>query len=255
MRIKNSLSITIGAFAIVIALVSACGPKAAPTPSASSNAPTNSTSAPVVAGPTAAPTSTPAPTPSPTPAAAPTSASLLDAFTKAQAALTSAKTVRLTINATSKGKTTNAVFEYVNPDAYHMKVSDGTEIIAIRSKGVYEKKGGKWTKMPLPASMLDSILVNVNPTAIVDKERQQINAKYTPQIGADLLDGKPMVTYSYNGVISLGPSSGVITGSAEFWYGLTDCWLYKWSGSDSKGDSGAATIEYNIPISIVAPIP
>ena len=252
MRIRNSLGIS--ALVMVIALVSACGPKAAPTPSASSNAPTNSTSAPVVAGPTAAPTSTPAPTPSPTPAAAPTSASLLDAFTKAQAALTSAKTVRMTINATSKGKTTNAVFEYVNPDSYHTKVSDGTEIIAIRSKGVYENKNGKWSKMPLPASMLDSILVNVNPTAIVDKERQQINAKYTPQIGADILEGKPMVTYSYNGVISMGPNE-LITGTAEFWYGLADGWLYKWSGSDSKGDSGAATIEYNIPLSIVAPIP
>jgi hypothetical protein len=236
------------------AILGACGPKATPTPSASSNAPANSTSAPVVAAPTVAPTSTPAPTPTTASTVAPTPVSLLDAFTKAQAALTSAKTVRLTSHWTTNSKTVNAVFEYVNPSAYHMKLSDGTEIIVIRDKGVYENKNGKWIKSSLPASALDTIIANINPAAIVDKQRQQLNAKYTPQIGADILNGKPMVTYAYNGIVSLGPNS-TITGSVKFWYGVTDGWLYQWSGSDTKGDSGTATIEYNIPISIVAPIP
>ena len=240
--------------ALAAALLSACASNAAPTPSRNSNAPTDSTSAPVAARPTTAPTSTPVPTASPTPAAAPTSASLLDAFTKAQAALTSAKTIRLTINSTLNGKTFNAVFEYVNPGAYHMAQSDGTEMIAIKGKGAYEKKNGKWSQLPLPPNMLDQVLANVNPIAIVDKEKQQINAKYTPQIGAEVLDGKPMVTYAYNGAISLGTGSTIV-GSVKFWYGVTDGWLYKWSGNDTKGDSGTATIEYNIPISIVAPIP
>lgn len=238
--------------ALAAALISACSSTATPTPSVNASALTNSTSAPVAAVPTTAPTSTPAP--SPTPAVAPTSASLLDAFTKAQAALTTAKTIRLTINSTANGKKFSAVFEYVNPDAYHMTQSDGTEIIAIKDKGAYEKKNGKWSKLTLSASVLDPILANVNPIAIIDKQRQQISAKYTPQIGADVLDAKPMVTYAYNGAISLGAGSPIV-GSVKFWYGVMDGWLYKWSGTDTKGDSGTATIEYNIPITIKAPIP
>ena len=253
MKEHSHFGIIVSTLVLFAALVSACGQAAAPTQAPSAPTVSAPAAAPTTA-PTAAPTSTPAPTQTTARTAAPTPASLLDAFTKAQSALTSAKTVRLTINGTMNGKTTNAVFEYVNPDAYHMKVSDGTEVIAIRGKGVYEKKNGTWVKEPLPASALDAIIVNVNPTAIVDKERQQINAKYTPQIGADILDGKPMVTYAYNGVVSMGPNE-TITGSIKFWYGVTDGWLYQWSGSDSKGDSGTVKIDYNIPISIVAPVP
>jgi hypothetical protein len=51
MRIRNQLSITMSAFAIVIALVSACGPKAAPTPSGNASRPV---SAPTTAPPAAA---------------------------------------------------------------------------------------------------------------------------------------------------------------------------------------------------------
>ena len=250
MREHNHPRIIVSTLVLLAALVSACGQAAAPaeTPSA----PT--ASAPATSALTIAPTSTPAPTPSPASTAAPTSVSLLDAFTKAQQALTSAKTIRLTINSTANGKTFSTVFEYVNPSAYRMTQSTGEEMIAIKDKGAYEKKNGTWSKLALPANVLDPILANINPIALVDKERQQINAKYTPQIGADVLDGKPMVTYAYNGVISLG-SNVTINGSVKFWYGVTDGWLYKWSGSDTKGDSGTATIEYNIPISIVAPIP
>jgi hypothetical protein len=252
-REHNYLGTIVSTLVLLAALVSACGQAAAPTAALSAPTVSAPAAAPTTA-PTAPPTSTPAPTQTTAPTAASTPASLLDAFTKAQAALTSAKTVRLTSSLTTNAKTTTAVFEYVNPDAYHMKISDGTEIIVIKDKGVYQKKNGTWIKSTLPASALDAIIVNVNPAAIVDKERQQLNAKYTPQIGADILDGKPMVTYAYNGVVSMGPNQ-TITGSVKFWYGVADGWLYKWSGSDTKGDSGTATIEYNIPITIQAPIP
>jgi hypothetical protein len=247
---KQSSVIVVVLVALAAAILSACASSTAPTPSANSNAPVV---AAATAVPTVAPSMTPAP-PTPEPTAAPTSASLLDAFTKAQAALTNAKTIELKISSTSNGKTATAVFDYVKPDAYHMTQSTGMELIAIKDKGAYEKKDGKWTKLPIPAAALDTIISNANPLAIVDKERQQISAKLTPQIGADLLDGKPMVTYTYNGTISLA-SNMTIVGSVEFWYGVTDGWLYQWKGSDTKGDQGTATIAYNTPISIVAPIP
>jgi hypothetical protein len=74
--------------------------------------------------------------------------------------------------------------------------------------------------------------------------KQRMDAKVTPQIGADLLDGKPMVTYSYS-------AQG---GSGKVWYGVTDGWLYKFEGDDSNGTKTVGTIEYNIPLTITPPI-
>ncbi len=241
MRLQNRLWI-IGAFVIVAALVSACSPSAAPTPSTDSNAPTNSSSAPVAAAPTVAPTSTLVPTPSP----APTTANPQELLSKALTALSSVKTLRLTVNGTTGGKTGTAVFEYVSPDAYHVTQPDGEEIIAIKGKGAYQKQGGKWSKVAIPVTALDKIIATVNPTAIIDKERQKLDQKTTPQVGADIVNGRPMVTYQYD-----NPQGH--PGYVKFWYGVTDGLLYKFDGSDQTG-KGTGTIEYNVPITIVAPI-
>jgi hypothetical protein len=242
MRIQNRLWIIISAFVIVAALASACSPNAAPTPSADSNAPTNSASAPVAAAPTVLPTSTLAPTPSP----APTSANPQELLSNALNALNSVKTLRLTVSSTTSGKPGTAVFEYVSPGAFHVTQPDGTEDIVIKDKGAYEKKGGKWSKLPLPITTLNTIITSINPTAIIDKERQKLDQKTTPQVGADIVDGKPMVTYQYN-----NPQGH--QGYVKFWYGVTDGLLYKFDGSDQTG-KGTGTIEYNVPIIIVAPI-
>ncbi len=255
MKKLNRLNLMIAcAMLVSAALLAACGSSAAPAAENSANAPT--ANAPVVVAPTLAATQAPAPTQPPTattaptlppaPTAAPTSANPADVLTKAMAALTSAKTVRLTVNVSTGGKTQSSVFEYVSPDSYHMNQVGGEEMIAIKGKGVWEKKAGKWSKSPIPANLLDNILANVNPIAIIDKERQKLNQKTTPQVGADVLGGKPMVTYQYADPQGKG-------GYVKFWYGATDGWMYKFEGSDqtSKGDG---TIEYNIPISIAPPI-
>ncbi len=227
---------------VAAAALSACSSSAAPTPSTDSNAPTISTSAPVAAAPTVAPTATLAPTPSP----APTSANPQELLSNALNALNSVKTLRLTVNGTSGGKTGTAVFEYVSPDAYHVTQPDGEEIIAIKGKGAYQKQGGKWSKVAIPVSALDKIIATVNPTAIIDKERQKLDEKTTPQVGADIMNGRPMVTYQYD-----NPQGH--PGYVKLWYGVTDGLLYKFDGSDQTG-KGTGTIEYNVPITIVAPI-
>jgi hypothetical protein len=245
MKKLNRLNpIIAGAMLICAAILSACGQGAAPAANANPSAPTEN--APVAAAPTVAPTQAPAPTQPPVPTAAPTSANPLEVLSKALTALSSAKTVRLTVNSTTAGKITTIVFEYVNPDAYHMTQANGDEMIAIKDKGAYEKKGGKWSKSPIAANLIDKIIVTVNPIAIIDKERQKLDQKTTPQVGADILGGKPMVTYQY-----ANPQGHL--GYVKFWYGVTDGWMYKFEGSDqtSKGDG---TIEYNIPISIAPPI-
>jgi hypothetical protein len=173
---------------VATALLAACGQATVSTSGTNPNASVTPVS-------TAAPTQTPAPTPTLAPTPAPTSSNPLEVFAKAQTALLGAKTVRLTINITKSGKTSTDVMEAVTAAAYHMVPSSGDEVIIIKGQGMYTKKNGKWTKSPVAATVLDSIIVNVNPISFVDKLKQRMDAKITPQIGADLLDGKPMVTF------------------------------------------------------------
>ncbi len=255
-RLNRPNLIIASALLIIAAVLGACASSGAP---ASDNNPsTPNQNAPLAAAPTVAPTQAPSPTqppaptqaPSPTqpPAAtaAPMSANPQDALSKALAALSSAKTLRLTVNSSTAGSTETDVFEYVNPGAYHVMQSNGNEIIAIKGQGAYEKQAGKWSKLPIPANLLDQIIGTVNPIAVIDKERQKLDQKTTPAVGADILDGKPMVTYQYSN--PLGHA-----GYVKFWYGLTDGWMYKFEGSDQTG-KGDGTIEYNVPISITPPM-
>jgi hypothetical protein len=241
--VKYHTTILVPILALVAtALLAACGQAAVTTSGTNSNA--SDTNVPVAPVSTAAPTQIPAPTPTLAPTPAPTSSNPLEVFAKAQTALLGAKTIRLTINITKSGKTSTDVMEAMTATAYHMVPSSGDEVIIIKGQGMYTKKNGKWTKSPVAASLLDSIIANVNPISYVGNLKQRMDAKVTPQIGADLLDGKPMVTYTYS-------AQG---GSAKFWYGVTDGWLYKFETDDANGTKTVATIEYNIPITITAPI-
>lgn len=245
MKSQNRLWI-ISAFVVVAALASACSLVAAPAPSSDSNGATNGANAPVAAAPTVAPTVAPTATLEPTPSPAPTSANPQELLSKALSALNSVKTLRLTVNATTSGKPGTAVFEYASPGSYHVTQPDGTEDIAIKDKGAYEKKGSKWSKLPLPVATLNTIIASINPVAIIDKQRQRLDQKTTPQVGADIVGGRPMITYQYN-----NPQGH--QGYVKFWYGVTDGLMYKFDGSDQTGKA-TGTIEYNVPISIVAPI-
>ncbi len=241
MSVRSSITI-MSLSLLAAAALSACTSSAAPTPNANSNAPANSASAPVAAAPTVAPTSTVAPTPS----VAPTTANPQELLSNALTALNNVKTLRLTVNGTTNGKTGTAVFDYVSPGAFHVTQPDGTEDIVIKDKGAFEKKGTKWSKLPVPITTLNTIITSINPVAIISKERQKLDQKTTPQVGADILAGRPMVTYQYN-----NPQGH--QGYVKFWYGVTDGLLYKFDGSDQTG-KGTGTIEYNVPITIVAPI-
>ncbi len=232
------------AMLIIAAVLGACTSSAAPASDQNPNTPDQN--APVAAAPTVAQTQAPAPIQPPSPTAAPTSANPQDVLSKALAALSSAKTLRLTVHSSTAGQTQTAVFEYANPDAYHLTQSNGDEIIAIKGKGAFEKKAGKWSKMSIPANLLDQIIGTVNPVAVIDKERQKLDQKTPPQVGADVLSGQPMVTYQYAN--PLGHS-----GYVKFWYGVTDGWMYKFEGADQTGKADGA-IEYNVPISIAPPM-
>ena len=243
MNIKPTLFI---GMTIAAALLAACNGAAAPLPATSGS----TDSAPIVSAPTvlatAAPSSTPVPTLPPVPTVAPTSTNPLDVFKKAQDALLGVKTVRLTVNENKGGKTTTTVMESVTYTAFHMTSTTGEEAIMLKGVGVFEKKNGKWVKTALPAATLDKIILTANPATFIDKLKAQLTLKAVPQIGADVLGGKPMVTYAYT----------IPTGSIKLWYGVTDGWLYRFAGTTTADkSSGDGTLEYNIPLTIVAPIP
>ncbi len=231
---------------LAAAALSACSSSAAPTPNANSNAPSNSANAPVVAAPTIAPTVAPTATTEPTPSPAPTTANPQELLSKALSALNNVKTLRLTVSGTTSGKSGTAVFDYVAPGSFHVTQPDGSEDIVIKDKGAYEKKGAKWSKIAIPITTLNTIITSINPVAIIDKERLKLDQKTTPQLGADVINGRPMVTYQYN-----NPQGH--QGYVKFWYGVTDGLMYKFDGSDQTGKA-TGTIEYNVPITIAAPI-
>jgi hypothetical protein len=243
MNIKPTLFI---GMTIAAALLAACNGAAAPLPATSGS----TDSAPIVSAPTvlatAAPSSTPVPTLPPAPTVAPTSTNPLDVFKKAQDALLGVKTVRLTINDIKGGKTTTTVMESVAYTAFHLSSTTGEEAIMIKDIGVFNKEKGKWVKTAIPATALDKVILTANPAAFIDKLKQEISQKAVPQIGADVLSGKPMVTYAYV----------IPTGSIKFWYGVADGWLYRFAGSNTADKSqGDGTLDYNIPLTITAPIP
>lgn len=241
MKYRSTILVAILAMA-ASALLAACNQAVAPASGTDPNA--SATRALVAPVSTAVPTQTPAPTLTLAPTAAPTSANPLEVFAKAQAALVAAKTDRLTIHITKSGKTDTTVMEAITGVAFRDTPSSGDETIIIKGQGMYIKKNNKWSKAVLSAKALDPLIANINPTSFVDKLKQRLDVKATPQIGADLLDAKPMVTYTYN-------AQG---GTAKLWYGVTDGWLYKLEFDDPNGSQTVGTIEYNIPLTIAPPI-
>jgi hypothetical protein len=242
----NIKSAIIICMTIVAMLLAACNGAAAPVPVTGNSA----GSTPIVAAPTVpptvAPSSTPLPTLPPAPTVAPTSSNPLDVFKKAEDALLGVKTVRLTITEIKAGKTTTTVLESVTYTSFHMSSTTGEEAIMIKDVGIFNKEKGKWVKTTLPATALDKVIVTANPAAFIDKLKLELSQKAVPQIGADVLGGRPMVTYAYT----------IPTGTVKLWYGVTDGWLYRFAGTTTADKSqGDGTLEYNIPLTIAAPIP
>ena len=243
---KNLTPRLVFGLALVAALLAACSGAAAPVPASQNSAGSTPIVSASTVAPTAAPSSTPLPTSTPAPTVAPTSTNPLDVFKKAQDALLGVKTVRLTINDTKAGKTTTTVLESVTYTSFHMTSTTGEEAIMIKDVGIFNKEKGKWVKTAVPATALDKVILTANPAAFIDKLKLELSQKAVPQIGADVLGGRPMVTYAYT----------IPTGTIKLWYGVADGWLYRFAGTTTADKSqGDGTLEYNIPLTITAPIP
>lgn len=252
---------------LIVALsVSACGPApvASNTPSAppalapaTQAAPqATATSAPPPATATTAPSATATKAPQPS---APTG-NPFDLIMNAHRAQMNAKSYRTrTIQTEASGKTSTITFEFVAPDRVHLTNNDGSETIAIKGVGTYQKPAaGQWIKSPFDFS--EMIFAFMDPKALAEFQNS-IVVSAVKFVGPDLIDTKPMFVYQYSSVLKgLGPGGSDINGTQKMWVGVTDGLPYKLEGDqDSAVTAGAKThslitYDYDPNIKIEPPI-
>jgi hypothetical protein len=212
--------------------------------------------------PTEAPTTGAAPTTAPT-ANAPTGGSAAaDIITDAQRAALSAKSYRsTTVTTTADGKTGTSVAEFVAPDRIHEVINTGgrvvTEIIVIRGQGMWQKQNGKWMKLPAQAG---ETFFRLFDPKFYEEVRKGINIGTVQLVGADVLNGKPTLVYSYTTELDAGSNTTALKGSYKIWIGALDHRAYKIEGNSEsllvKGGKNhiVSTFEYDIPITIEPPV-
>lgn len=248
-------------------------PTLAPAETATNASPASDTPAATAPAQSALPTATPeatlvqatAPSPTAPPGTtAPPSGgnAALDIILDAMRAQMTAKTFRsVNISTASDGKVTTITTEYVAPDRIHMvtQMSNGatSEQIAVKGKGTWQLVKGKWTKS---AFDLSTIAFEFLDPKNLDEMRKGIDIGQIQLVGADLLDGKPMLVYQYNLDINSTETGGsVIKGTSKIWIGATDSRAYKIEGdTDSLINKGKKvhsliTYEYDVPITIEVP--
>jgi hypothetical protein len=191
------------------------------------------------------PTSTFTPVPTSTPTMIPTPANPSESFLKMFGTWKNVKAFRVKMTSTdSKGAVTQTTLEFVAPDRYHL-TTDKTEFIIIGST-FYLKSNTTWLKTAMPRGLDFSI-------ADVKKLEAEVKANTTTKfVGADVLDGAPMLVYEYTTTIK-GPPA--ITTTSKTWVGVVDQLPHK---SESTSSTGTKTValysDFNGDIKIEAPI-
>jgi hypothetical protein len=233
LTVKNR--IVMYALALLVMTVAACGatPTATPFPPTATRPPaataasqpgSAATVAPTAVPPTATmppatattaplPTATSAPTKAPTAAAA---TDPKDAIAKSMRAIMAAKAYRvLQVVQTSTTTYTNTV-EMIPPDRFHIvsgATAAGTEIIVV-GKNSYQKVNGQWMTFPMDiGSLVQSLSSQASDDAIAATSEQKL-------VGPDVLDGVPMLVYSYVSKAKFGDVE--TTGNVKVWIGVAD---------------------------------
>jgi hypothetical protein len=199
MNIKKNQWITVLASSLLIVLLLACGGKDKPT-----SAPTK---APVASeAPTAAEAPTTTEPSAATEAPAAPSGDTKSIIANSAAELENLKSYRLKVIIESGGQTMETLYEFVQPDRFHM-VSSLAEMIVI-GNDTYMKVGDTWTKMP------SSEGVETEAAEFRVKEENILEARLE---GSEDVDGVPCQKYVYTAKIGDNPSIEVTT-----WIGVED---------------------------------
>lgn len=181
----------------------------------------------------------------------------LDVLTRATRGQLDAKSYRANIKTTSSTNTTSAIaIEYAAPDHYHMTTHsqaagrDTTLEYIIVGKDTFMKmNAGAWQRFPVNMSQM---INSFRDPKFIDEITKSSDVKF---VGADTLDGSPMLVYEY----TLDNVAGMkIKTHAKTWVAVSDGLPRK---SESEGEfSGVKTktemtvFDYNSDIKIEAPI-
>jgi hypothetical protein len=181
----------------------------------------------------------------------------LDVMTRATRAQLDAKSYRANItNTLTSGATNTIVVEYAAPDRYHMSSrvpgngGDTTLEYVIVGKDTFMRmNGGAWKRFPVDMSQMISA---IRDPKMLDELAKASDVKF---VGADTLDGAPMLVYEYTLDNAFGSK---VKSHAKTWVAVADGLPRK---SESEGEFGgiktktAMTVsDYNSDIKIEPPI-
>jgi hypothetical protein len=141
--------------------------------------------------------------------------------------------------------------DVVKPDRMHSVIPGLGEVIQIGTT-YYLRQGanGTWTKMALPAGAAPPAPPGTlfDPKAFVTAI---VNTKGISFSGPDVLDGKPMLTFTY----TPDPSENSDVVSGKLWVGATDGLPYKGQATQKDGSVLTVVFSYNTGVQINPPIP
>jgi hypothetical protein len=181
----------------------------------------------------------------------------LDVMTRATRGQLDAKSYRANMkNTASNGSANTLMVEYVAPDRYHMSTHSqaggrdtSLEYIIVGKDTFMRMNGGEWRRFPVDMSKMISAF---RDPKFIDEITKSADIKF---VGADTLDGAPMLVYEY----TLDNAAGMnIKTHAKTWVAVADGLPRK---SESEGEfSGVKTTtemtisDYNSDIKIEPPI-
>lgn len=181
----------------------------------------------------------------------------LNVMTRAMRAQLDAKSYRANMDSsTSNGTTSKLIVEYAAPDRYRLVTdtqsggkSFGREIIIIGKDTYMKASGGQWMKSPVD---MGSMISSFRDPKVLDELTKGAEIKF---VGPDMLDGKPMLVYTY----TLNNPAGVnLKSVAKSWIAVSDGLPRKTETDGEFGGIKSKTIatmsDYNGDIKIEPPI-
>ncbi|MDT7688594.1 MAG: hypothetical protein QOE46_1353 [Acidobacteriota bacterium] len=180
----------------------------------------------------------------------------LNVMTRAMRAQLDAKSYRTHMDSsTSNGTTSKLLVEYVAPDRYRMVTDSqadgknfGREIIIIGKDTYMKTAGGQWMKSPVD---MGSMINSFRDPKVLDELTKGAEIKF---VGPDLLDGMPMLVYTYT---LNNPAGSNLKSVSKTWVAVSDGLPRK---TETEGEFGGiksktvATIsDYNGDIKIEPP--
>lgn len=183
----------------------------------------------------------------------------LDVMTRALRAQLDAKSYRAHVTSTlGDGVANKMLIEYVAPDSYHMTstgqgggTAEGTSMEFVIVKGAMHMKtpDGKWVKSPIDASQM---IKAFRDPKMLDELVKTADVKL---VGADTLDGAPMLVYQYTQNNPLGMN---LKNTARTWLSVADGLPRKTESEGEFNGKKTKTLitmsDYNADIKIESPV-